>query len=113
MAEVRAYFQVAYKVRWHDAWSESHYHLTINDTVTQRIIDNVPRTIDHDCLQALANSVNETLVRDLGVGDPMATSRLRGYFAEDPETSITRDELQAKKIRLEEIMHKLGNFGCA
>lgn len=79
----------------------------------QRIIDNVPRTIDHDCLQALANTINETLVKDLGVGDTTATSRLRGYFAEDPETSILRDELQAKKTRLEEIMLKLNNFGCA
>ncbi|KIY62353.1 P-loop containing nucleoside triphosphate hydrolase protein [Cylindrobasidium torrendii FP15055 ss-10] len=88
MAEVRAYFQVAYK----------------------RIIDNVPRIIDHDCLQALSEAMNDTLTSGLGVGDDAASYRLRSYFAEDPAVQAEREELMAKKAKLEDVVKKLNEF---
>ncbi|KAF8997232.1 P-loop containing nucleoside triphosphate hydrolase protein [Hymenopellis radicata] len=88
MAEVRAYFQVAYK----------------------RIIDNVPRAIDYDGLIALSSRVNAALVRGLGVDTEGSSTRLKEYFAEDPEVSDLRAELQAKQKRLEEITTRLSGF---
>ncbi|KAF8890586.1 hypothetical protein CPB85DRAFT_1332852 [Mucidula mucida] len=88
MAEVRAYFQVAYK----------------------RIIDNVPRAIDYDGLMALSTRVNEALVCGLGVDAEGSSSRLKEYFAEAPDVTDLRAELQAKQKRLEEITTRLNAF---
>ncbi|KAF9020048.1 P-loop containing nucleoside triphosphate hydrolase protein [Hymenopellis radicata] len=88
MAEVRAYFQVAYK----------------------RIIDNVPRALNCDGLIALSSRVNAALVRGLGIDTEGSSTRLKEYFAEDSEVSDLRAELQAKQKRLEEITTRLSGF---
>ncbi|KAF8997228.1 P-loop containing nucleoside triphosphate hydrolase protein [Hymenopellis radicata] len=88
MAEVRAYFQVAYK----------------------RIIDNVPRALNYDGLIALSSRVNAALVRGLGVDTEGSSTRLKEYFTEDPEVADLRAELQAKQKRLEEITTRLSGF---
>ena len=77
----------------------------------QRIIDDVPRIVDHDFLQALGKHIQEALVEAFGVGTEKATEKAKMYLAEDPDDIARRDELTAKEHRLEEVLSKLFNFG--
>ncbi|KAJ8474633.1 hypothetical protein ONZ51_g7084 [Trametes cubensis] len=89
MAEVRAYFQVAYK----------------------RVIDYVPLAIDHSFLYAFSERLRERLFERLGLGGANASERCTGYIAEDPGIVAQRDELTSKKKRLENVQRALFNFG--
>ncbi|KAF7800172.1 hypothetical protein EIP86_011419 [Pleurotus ostreatoroseus] len=88
MAEVRAYFQVAYK----------------------RVIDYVPMMIDGQFLFAVAESAQGFLIEKLGLGTHKAAVRCAGYLAEDPTIVVRRDELSRKKARLEQVQSELDNF---
>ncbi|KAF8486541.1 P-loop containing nucleoside triphosphate hydrolase protein [Gautieria morchelliformis] len=89
MAEVSAYCRVAYK----------------------RIIDDVPRIVDHGFLQGLAKHIQETLVEEFGIGSERATERAKIYLAEEPSDVARRAELTIKAERLDEVLKKLFNFG--
>ncbi|KAI0072419.1 hypothetical protein K474DRAFT_398426 [Panus rudis PR-1116 ss-1] len=89
MAEVRAYFQVAYK----------------------RIIDNVPMTIDHSFLFEFSSTLQSYLIEKLGLGSENATSRCSAYLAEDPTIVAEREELLAKKKRLISVQNELYQYG--
>ncbi|KAH8109512.1 P-loop containing nucleoside triphosphate hydrolase protein [Phellopilus nigrolimitatus] len=85
MADVRAYFFVAYK----------------------RIIDSVPLTIEHMLNQGLADCMKKSLLQKLDLGAPDATRRLKDLLAEDPDIARRRRELTAKIERLEKIQAEL------
>ncbi|KAH9937926.1 P-loop containing nucleoside triphosphate hydrolase protein [Epithele typhae] len=90
MAEVRAYFQVAYK----------------------RVIDYIPMAIDHQFLFKVAEAARTRLPARLGiVGTPNATEKCAAYIEEDAGIVALRDELTAKKKRLEAVNGKLQEFG--
>ncbi|KAI0820102.1 P-loop containing nucleoside triphosphate hydrolase protein [Trametes gibbosa] len=89
MAEVRAYFQVAYK----------------------RIIDYVPLSIDLHFLYTLAERLQGVLIEKLGLGSAKSDARCAAYIAEDPHVSAQRSELLAKKKKLEAVQRELFNFG--
>ncbi|KAI0753579.1 hypothetical protein BC629DRAFT_1554707 [Irpex lacteus] len=89
MAEVRAYFQIAYK----------------------RVIDYIPMTVDHSFLFGFANALQEALIEQLGLGAPNSGTRCAAYLAEDGRIVALRDELMAKKRRLEGVQAELDNFG--
>ncbi|KAI0743151.1 P-loop containing nucleoside triphosphate hydrolase protein [Daedaleopsis nitida] len=89
MAEVRAYFQVAYK----------------------RVIDYIPLSIDHHFLYAFVKGLQQTLFERLGLGTPTSAARCSAYIAEDPTVAALRDELMSKKKRLENVQRALYNFG--
>ncbi|KAF8310309.1 P-loop containing nucleoside triphosphate hydrolase protein [Clavulina sp. PMI_390] len=80
-AEVRAYFQVSYK----------------------RIIDNVPRIIDHDFIRLLRPSI-ESALHEKFFSDERSAGR---YMAEDPEIVVFREDLETKLGRLLEISARL------
>ncbi|KAF9507704.1 hypothetical protein BS47DRAFT_1488702 [Hydnum rufescens UP504] len=84
-AEVRAYFQVAYK----------------------RVIDNIPRAIDLDFIRALGDQVQNALIDKLQIGLEEGRDRAASYVADDPRVSLGRDELEGKTARLEQISAKL------
>ncbi|KAF4578240.1 hypothetical protein EYR36_000047 [Pleurotus pulmonarius] len=84
MANVRAYFQVAYK----------------------RIIDGIPLAIERDLNRALAVSLNDALVQSLFEG-PDIVSRMRNLISEDPGIEQRREELASRKGQLEEIRRRL------
>ncbi len=107
MAEVRAYFQVAYKVGLR-ASCPSFMHLT---ATLQRVIDNVPMSIDYYFLYAFAEQLHERLFERLGLGTANAAARCSAYVAEDPSVVAARDELMAKKKRLENVQRALYHFG--
>ncbi|OBZ74744.1 Interferon-induced GTP-binding protein Mx1 [Grifola frondosa] len=89
MAEVRAYFQVAYK----------------------RVIDYIPLSIDHLFLYTFAETLQAHLIDKLGLGSANAIARCTAYLAEDPYLVSMREELESRKKRMESVQKELFNFG--
>ncbi|KAI1791422.1 P-loop containing nucleoside triphosphate hydrolase protein [Ganoderma leucocontextum] len=89
MAEVRAYFQVAYK----------------------RIIDYIPLSIDQHFLYAFSQALQAVLFDKLGLGSPNSETRCAAYIAEEPGVVALRSELLSKKKQLESLQAALYNFG--
>ncbi|KAI0791138.1 P-loop containing nucleoside triphosphate hydrolase protein [Abortiporus biennis] len=89
MAEVRAYFHVAYK----------------------RVIDNIPMNIDNWFLFPFADELQGFLIAKLGLGASNATSRCSAFLTEDPNIVAERDDLINRKKRLESVQQELYNFG--
>ncbi|KZT66613.1 hypothetical protein DAEQUDRAFT_714663 [Daedalea quercina L-15889] len=88
MAEVRAYFHVAYK----------------------RVIDYVPLSIDHLFLYGLSERLQDTLIEKLGLGSAKSTERCVAYLSEDANVVAARTELTGKRERLESVQKELDNF---
>ncbi|KAL5492681.1 hypothetical protein ACEPAI_4128 [Sanghuangporus weigelae] len=85
MADVRAYFFIAYK----------------------RIIDNVPLAIEHALNQGLAEVMKKTLLQKLNLGAADAAKRLKELMEEDPDIALEREALKNKIEKLEEIEAEL------
>ncbi|KZT10439.1 P-loop containing nucleoside triphosphate hydrolase protein [Laetiporus sulphureus 93-53] len=92
MAEVRGYFQVAYKAS------------------SIRIIDNIPLAIDHTFLFAFADALQDHLIEKLGLGSEGAAARCAAYVSEDADVARMRMELSSKKDRLFSIKERLFEF---
>ncbi|KAF8839211.1 hypothetical protein BDN67DRAFT_906014, partial [Paxillus ammoniavirescens] len=93
MADVRAYFHVAYK----------------------RIIDHVPLKIEHSLHRALAGKLSVTLLQSLVVDTTAGgdfAERMKELASEDPAVALKRDHLQARRARLGEYKRKLMNFSA-
>jgi len=91
MAEVCAYFRVAYK----------------------RIIDDLPRIIDLDFLRGFSQNIQEALIDGLGLGGEHSAKRAESYLSEDPNTVLRRKDLEMTKARLEGVLSKLFRFNVA
>ncbi|KAL0957060.1 hypothetical protein HGRIS_003158 [Hohenbuehelia grisea] len=87
MADVRAYFQIAYK----------------------RYIDVVPLAIEKNLHRNLASKLNASLIGSL-VTDPNTTEHLAVLLAEDPIVSRRRLDLEQRKKGLEKVLEKLDQF---
>ncbi|KAI0677375.1 P-loop containing nucleoside triphosphate hydrolase protein [Trametes maxima] len=89
MAEVRAYFDVSCK----------------------RLVDYVPFAIDEHLLYAFSDALREVLFEKLGLTTDDASVRCAQYLAEDPDVAALREDLQAKKKRLDRVKKELFEFG--
>ncbi|KAJ3559503.1 hypothetical protein NM688_g304 [Phlebia brevispora] len=89
MAGTSAYFHIAYK----------------------RIIDNIPRIIDHDFLPTIGKELQKALIDGLDLSTEHAMERARAYLAEDVEVAAQRQFLTQKKERLNAVLKKLYEFG--
>ncbi|KAJ7468099.1 P-loop containing nucleoside triphosphate hydrolase protein [Mycena latifolia] len=89
MSEVRGYFQCAYK----------------------RVIDNIPSLIDSKFLRAIAQSLQQDLISEFGLGSENANALCASYLAEDPRLIAKREDLIARRRRLETVQVQLHNFG--
>ncbi|RDB20697.1 Interferon-induced GTP-binding protein Mx [Hypsizygus marmoreus] len=78
MADVRAYFQVAYK----------------------RIIDNIPLAIDHELVRGIERNVLHTLNTGLGINGPEAHRICKELAQENPNVAGRREELSKKLERM-------------
>lgn len=107
MAEVRAYFHVAYKA---SPAASSKIRLVANLSSAQRIIDYAPLSIDHLFLYGLSERLQDTLIEKLGLGSARSTERCTAYLSEDPGVVAARDELMGKRDRLESVQKELDNF---
>jgi len=70
----------------------------------------LPCVIDQDFLITLAESVQEALVEELGLGTQEATQRAAEFLAEEPEVLAEREQLAARMARLDDILEKLARF---
>ena len=77
----------------------------------QRIIDNIPRIIDHDFLRSIGQGMQGALIRGLSLGTEHATERAELYLAEHPQVAAQRVYLEQKKGRLDGVLRKLYDFG--
>lgn len=66
--------------------------------------------IDRQFLFSFVESVQGFLIEKLGLGTSKATARCQSYLAEDPAIVARRDELSAKRTRLEQVQVELDNF---
>ncbi|KAJ7809004.1 P-loop containing nucleoside triphosphate hydrolase protein [Mycena olivaceomarginata] len=85
MADVRAYFQVAYK----------------------RVADNIPAAIDHDLVRGVGRDILPTLMKGLGLNGPDAMRIARDFAKENPAVAGKRAELEKKLERLETASRQL------
>ncbi|VDC05683.1 unnamed protein product [Peniophora sp. CBMAI 1063] len=85
MADVRAYFQVAYK----------------------RYIDNVPMTIDYGLVSGMNIDLGKTLYNGLGVGGVEGFERCRRLLEEPEDVSQRRDQLVKRRERLRRAREEL------
>jgi hypothetical protein len=104
MANVRAYFQVAYKVQNFICHPSSTYPFT-----PQRVIDYVPLAIEHELNQTLAKKLQQSLFQSL-LKVPDAAERMKELLDEDPDIASQRKFLESRKARLIEIKERLENF---
>ncbi|EKM56235.1 uncharacterized protein PHACADRAFT_207519 [Phanerochaete carnosa HHB-10118-sp] len=88
MAETSAYFHVCYK----------------------RIIDNIPRVVDHDFLRSIERELQPSLIAGLSLGTDQATERAGIYLAEDQQVTAERFQLLQKRDRLESVLSELYRF---
>ncbi|KAJ7668026.1 P-loop containing nucleoside triphosphate hydrolase protein [Mycena rosella] len=89
MSEVRGYFQCAYK----------------------RVIDNIPSLIDSKFLRAIAQTLQQDLISEFGLGSENANAVCATFLAEDPRLVAKREDLIARRRRLETVQVQLHNFG--
>ncbi|KAJ7775530.1 P-loop containing nucleoside triphosphate hydrolase protein [Mycena metata] len=89
MADVRAYFQVAYK----------------------RIADNVPAAIDHELVRGVGRELLPTLYGGLGINGPEGMRICRELAQESPSVAGKREELMKRLERLETASRELMRVG--
>ncbi|KAI0245062.1 P-loop containing nucleoside triphosphate hydrolase protein [Lactifluus subvellereus] len=78
MADVRAYFQIAYK----------------------RFVDNVPMGIDRTMLRGMIAGLKEVLLKGLAISGPDGYQRCRTLLSEPEDIVERRSELQKRRQRL-------------
>ena len=110
MAETAAYFHVAYKVSLTSLLLSLPFR-AILIRPRQRIIDNVPRIIDHDFLRAISREIQGALVVGLRLGDDNANERAKAYLSEEENVTVTRAQLLDKRRLLEGVQTRLRVFG--
>jgi len=91
MADVRAYYHIAYK----------------------RVIDNIPLTIEHGLHRNLAKQFSTSLFTNLlieAASGPNFSERMRALLGEDASISEKRKTVSARKKRLTDIRRRLMTF---
>jgi hypothetical protein len=76
----------------------------------QRIIDFLPRIIDHDFLRQVGKAIRPAMTTHLGLDSDKARDKAELYLREDPAITEEREELRNKIRRLQEANEKLMNF---
>ncbi|KAF9461878.1 P-loop containing nucleoside triphosphate hydrolase protein [Collybia nuda] len=89
MADVRAYFQVAYK----------------------RFADNVPLAVDHDLVRGIEEGILQVLYTGLGINGPDGQRICKELAQESPNISGKREELMKKFERLNSASQQLLQIG--
>ncbi|KAJ7449129.1 P-loop containing nucleoside triphosphate hydrolase protein [Mycena galericulata] len=77
----------------------------------QRVIDNIPSLIDSKFIRAIAQSLQQDLISEFGMGGPNANAVCAAFLAEDPRLVAKREDLIARRRRLETVLVQLHNFG--
>ncbi|KIJ68612.1 hypothetical protein HYDPIDRAFT_106826 [Hydnomerulius pinastri MD-312] len=88
MAEVRGYFQIAYK----------------------RVIDNIPSLVDLLFVKAISKDLQSCLISKLAIGTS-SPNHLAEYLEEDPQISAQREKMATQMHMLKEVDTELHRFG--
>ena len=107
MADVRAYFEVAYKVV--NIPKMTVYFQGITSNLFQRVIDNIPLVIEHELHQAALTNFQTSLFQSLPKG-PDSSERTKMLLSEDPIVARKRLSLESKKAMLTQIKVRLDEF---
>ncbi|RPD70203.1 hypothetical protein L226DRAFT_574923 [Lentinus tigrinus ALCF2SS1-7] len=89
MADVRAYFDIAY----------------------ERILDDVQRAVDLQFLYAFTDTLQNVMFEQLGLSSPDAQARCASYLAEDPGVAAKRQTILSRKkhfVTAEKTFKKFG-----
>ena len=78
--------------------------------LSQRIIDHVPTTIQHDFVQGFADTLQDFLLRQLEADEKDATQRFEKWLEENPNVARARSRLQERLDRLNSIRSRLENY---
>ena len=76
----------------------------------QRVIDDVPRIVDHDFLHGLGKQIQGALIDGVGLDGEQAKQRATMYLMEDPDIVSKREDLCAKKQTSEQVLERLFAF---
>jgi len=76
----------------------------------QRVIDDVPRIVDHDFFHALAKGIQGALMEGVGLCGAQAKELAAMYLTEDPDVVTQREDLRVKILRAEEVLKRLFKF---
>lgn len=74
------------------------------------MIDNVPNYIDLLFVRKLGKSLQPHLISKLGMGTPSANERCGSLLGEDPMLVLRREELLARRKRLESVEKELDAY---
>lgn len=107
MADVRAYFEIAYKVRSSINLRFIHFHTHVSN---QRVIDYIPLKIEQALNKHVAESMFSDLMEELGFNDGSAMDSLQELLAEDPKISQLREELKTNIERYDSYLRELRFF---
>lgn len=111
-AEVRAYYQVAQKV------SSACNHFSISCSVLtllrsrfqQRTIDNIPRAIQNRLVDAFTIRIQGAILAELQPSGEGSVERCARFLQEAPDVVHKREELLAKKSKLQAAAFKISTF---
>lgn len=76
----------------------------------QRIIDTIPGLIDLRFLKAIGKEMQPFLVKKLGLGSADANNTCAALIAEPKMIVDKRNELMARRMRLESVQNELNKF---
>jgi len=82
--------------------------------LSQRFIDVVPLTIEHQLNQPLAKGISQSLIEKITGGDLSSETmqeRMEGMLSEDPKVASRRQFLKERICRLREISDRLAQLG--
>ncbi|KAG9102798.1 hypothetical protein FRC06_001100 [Ceratobasidium sp. 370] len=88
MAEVRAYYQVAYK----------------------RFVDVIPMTVDETLVRGFSRGLEKRLFEGLGVSGDGAKERCAGFLAHSHEITLEREVLKTRRDRLNLAKQEISNI---
>lgn len=75
------------------------------------MIDDIPQLIDLLFVKAIAEGLQQFLIRKLGLGTEKASARCKAFLAEDPLVVAKRSELAGRKERLQAVLEQLQGLG--
>lgn len=105
IAGVQAYFQLAHKVCTHIV-----FLIWADHVLSQRFIDFVPLTIEHELSQCFAKSIHQTILNIFVTSVQSGEVDLQDLVKEDPVIERRRKELEDRKSRLLQIKEKIDSF---
>ena len=80
--------------------------------VDQRVIDNIPRGIDAEFIIPAASELRKALIDDLAIFSQHGPKRCRNLLAEAPAKTRQREDLVARRGRLERAKLSIRKFGA-